>query len=441
MVADGKYLLEASLAISLILLIYSLFLKRSTFFFLNRVYLLVGLLISFLLPLITLPVSVSEPTAALSISDLNPVKTEYVPFLFDAKAESASIDSTTIIAVIYFLVGAFLSFRFVAGIIRTILLKKRSVRSDLEGVSVYLTKNGPTFSFFNIIFSTPGNLNPMIIRHEMVHIKEWHWLDLIILELAAIVLWFNPIMIFYKRAVKIQHEFLADQGAIRHSADSVEKYLQCMVNTAYTSNAIPATSQFGAQSIKTRITMMTKNKTPFHYSLLYLLVIPAIAFLLFAFQDVSPEVQKPTVPVYTLSVQNIPTDPPVDTKKVRIVFPYGEKFNLVTNKIQHHSGIDFVMNEGENVMSTANGIVVDTGFDEIKGNYAVIKHSNEIATQYFHMKRVLVKKGVTVTKGDVIGFVGTTGLSVNNHLHYEVLKNGKAVDPKDYLPQNPDDGC
>jgi murein DD-endopeptidase len=80
-------------------------------------------------------------------------------------------------------------------------------------------------------------------------------------------------------------------------------------------------------------------------------------------------------------------------------------------------------------MSTADGIVIETGFDELKGNYAVIKHSDELATQYFHMKTVAVEKGVTIKKGEVIGTVGNTGLSISNHLHYEVLKNGKAVDP------------
>jgi murein DD-endopeptidase MepM/ murein hydrolase activator NlpD len=441
MISAGKYLLEVSLVVSLILLIYSLVLKRSTFFRMNRIYLVIGLLVSFTLPLITLPVSVAKPAASLSISDLNPVKTEYVPFLIDSKTERASFDLTTSIATIYLLAVAFLGLRFVAGIVRTILMKRHSSKSEIDGVSVYVSEAVPTFSFFNSIFCSRENLNPLIIRHEMVHINERHWVDLMILELACIVLWFNPVMIFYKRAVKIQHEFLADRGSINQSPDTVEAYLQCMVSSAYRSNAIPGTSQFGARSIKTRIIMMTKSKTPFRYALLYLLVIPAMAFLLFAFQDPSLKVHAPAAPVYTLLIQSTPLDAPVDTKKVRRVFQFGEKFNVVTNKMQHHSGIDFVMDEGENVMSTADGIVIDTGSDKIKGNYVVIKHSNEFATQYFHMKSTTVKKGVTVKKGEVIGFIGTTGLSVSNHLHYEVLKNGKSVDPNDYLPKNIDDGC
>jgi beta-lactamase regulating signal transducer with metallopeptidase domain len=440
MILAGKYLLEVSLAVSLILLIYALVLRRYTFFKANRAYLLTGLIISFVLPLISLPVSVSQPASSSLISDLNPIRSEYVPVLFDTNGASEGLPIYQALTILYFFGVALSVIRFTSGIVRTVRLKSNSVVSTIDGVRVHLKEGVPTFSFFSAIISAPRNLNDLVLRHEMAHVRQRHWIDLLIVEMCSIVLWFNPVLFFYKRAIKIQHEFLADQGAVLGSSEKIEEYLRCLVRVAHSTNSIPATSLFSAHSIKTRIKMITKNQTPVRYTSLYLLVVPVVAFLLFAFQDSSNKATKLSEPIYVLTIQNIPTDVPVDVTKVQRTFDFGEKFNPVTNKMQHHSGIDFLTNEGENVMATADGIVVDAGFDEIKGNYVMIKHSDQIATQYFHMQRVTVKKGVNIRKGEVIGLVGNTGLSVKNHLHYEVLKNGKAVNPKEYLPKTKE-GC
>lgn len=187
--------------------------------------------------------------------------------------------------------------------------------------------------------------------------------------------------------------------------------------------------------------MLTKNKTPKRHTLLYFLIAPAIAFLLFAFQDSKSTTETAPAPAYLPTSQSVPDSAPIEMGKIKMTYGFGEKLNPVTNRMQTHTGMDFLTDAGVNVMTTADGLVIDTKFDEIKGNYVVIKHSDHLTTQYFHMRSVTVKKGAVIRKGEVIGFVGSTGLSIREHLHYEVLKDGKAVNPVDYLPKEFSDGC
>lgn len=88
-----------------------------------------------------------------------------------------------------------------------------------------------------------------------------------------------------------------------------------------------------------------------------------------------------------------------------------------------------------NIISPANGIVVETNFESKLGNDPVIKHSEEYSTFYAHFKSTPVALGDKIEKGSVIGITGNTGIySTGPHLHYEVIKNGE-IDPKDYMPK------
>jgi murein DD-endopeptidase MepM/ murein hydrolase activator NlpD len=267
-----------------------------------------------------------------------------------------------------------------------------------------------------------------------------HWLDNLLLELASIILWFNPLMIWFKRAVKTQHEFLADQAAVNEYPD-VHAYMIYLLKTSMSDYRLSVTSHFESNTIKQRIIMLTKNKTPRQYAIIYSLAIPAMAIILFAFQGSDPAknaagVDRPTTEYASVvTTQDVPSGAPIDRSEVQKLFLFGERMNTSTNKMQHHSGLDFVTRAGIKVMATADGIVSEAKFDEIKGNYIVIKHSDEFATQYFHLQSLDVKAGAVLKKGEAIGRVGNTGLSAGSHLHYEVLQHGNAVDPIDFVPE------
>jgi len=181
--------------------------------------------------------------------------------------------------------------------------------------------------------------------------------------------------------------------------------------------------------------MMTKNKTPMKFKGMYLLLIPVLCLMLFAFSS------KPVTPVNTIAgrivvEENKPSIAPVEMLKAKISSGYGQRMHPILHKKMMHTGIDLILAEGEIVMSTADGVITESGSDKYRGNYVVVKHDDIYATSYSHLKSTVLKVGDKIQKGQLLGYVGSTGISTEPHLHYEVLKNGKNVDPKDYLPKS-----
>ena len=125
--------------------------------------------------------------------------------------------------------------------------------------------------------------------------------------------------------------------------------------------------------------------------------------------------------------QRIPTGRPL----------YGwvtKSFESVDNKDKEkHAGIDFAVKEGTNVAATAAGTVISAGWDDNLGNLVVLDHENGYITMYGHNQKLLVKKGDKVLKGDIVALSGNTGHSTAPHLHYEIVKDGKPVDPAPFL--------
>jgi murein DD-endopeptidase MepM/ murein hydrolase activator NlpD len=111
-----------------------------------------------------------------------------------------------------------------------------------------------------------------------------------------------------------------------------------------------------------------------------------------------------------------------------------DPFNTESN--ENHPGIDFKGNIGDQVKCTASGKVVFAGWYGGYGNCVRIQHSNGLETLYGHLSKICVKPGQAVTVGDVVGAVGSTGHSTGAHLHYEVRKNGRPINPVNYLTLN-----
>ena len=98
-----------------------------------------------------------------------------------------------------------------------------------------------------------------------------------------------------------------------------------------------------------------------------------------------------------------------------------------------HSGLDIATKKGTNIKAAAGGTVLFAGYSGAYGNVVKISHGSGIKTYYAHCSKLYVKTGDTVSAGDVIAAVGSTGRSTGNHLHFEVVKNGVSVNPQNYL--------
>jgi murein DD-endopeptidase MepM/ murein hydrolase activator NlpD len=126
-----------------------------------------------------------------------------------------------------------------------------------------------------------------------------------------------------------------------------------------------------------------------------------------------------------------PAIQPVSNKDLnRIASGFGYRIDPIYKSVKFHAGLDFTAPKGTPIYATANGVVTVAGNTaDGYGNHVVINHGYGYETLYGHMVKVKVRPGQRVTRGEVIGWVGSTGKSTGPHCHYEVHKNGQKIDP------------
>lgn len=130
---------------------------------------------------------------------------------------------------------------------------------------------------------------------------------------------------------------------------------------------------------------------------------------------------------------SIPAIQPISNKKLKhMASGYGYRIHPIYKTRIYHWGMDFSAPKGTPIYATGNGRVVESGSERGYGNQVVINHGYGYKTRYAHMQKINVRRGQKVKRGDVIGYVGSTGSSTGPHLHYEVEKGKKKVNPVYY---------
>lgn len=128
---------------------------------------------------------------------------------------------------------------------------------------------------------------------------------------------------------------------------------------------------------------------------------------------------------------SVPSRMPVSG--VKLTSGYGMRNHPILRKRARHKGVDLAAKSGTPVYATADGLIGKAQRFSSYGNYVQIEHGGELQTRYAHLKSYTVRAGDMVHKGDLIGYVGSTGRSTGPHLHYEVRVSGEAVDPVPYM--------
>ncbi len=129
----------------------------------------------------------------------------------------------------------------------------------------------------------------------------------------------------------------------------------------------------------------------------------------------------------------IPAIQPVQNKDLkRVASGYGMRMHPILKRRKMHNGMDFTAKTGTPIYATGDGVVAKASRGTGFGNVVYIDHGFGYQTRYAHMSKFNTKKGRKVKRGDIIGYVGNTGLSSGPHLHYEVHKNGKAINPVNF---------
>ncbi|PHN04625.1 peptidoglycan DD-metalloendopeptidase family protein [Flavilitoribacter nigricans] len=144
----------------------------------------------------------------------------------------------------------------------------------------------------------------------------------------------------------------------------------------------------------------------------------------------------PPAPAFSeIVLEDPPNEAPLAGQH-QITSAYGQRVHPVFKKKMLHRGVDFKAPLGTPIVATGDGTIEFADEEKMYGMKVIIQHDGEYKSLYAHMSEIKVKAGQRVTRGTVIGLVGSSGASTAPHLHYEIIKEGKAVNPADYLPKS-----
>ncbi len=325
MEAFGYYLIKSAIWLSGFAIIYLLFLRNERFFMLKRIYLISGIVVSFIFPLITIHYQVELPMPVTVTAAQVQVTSASYSVIPQAAVEK-EFNYIWVIAGLYLAGFIFLTIRLVTHFLmmfRTIKNAKINNRGPARLIRASEYKS--SFSFFNYVFVSPSiNENEVeeIMNHELVHVRQKHWFDLLLGETVRLVQWANPFAWIYTGFIRLNHEYLADEVALQHTSDPAI-YKAALLNQMFKAPVISISNSFNFSLNKTRFDMMKKIITSPYRKLKVLLVLPVFAIIFYAFakpqyRSVSPAnntmeiIQAPVVTGQTaggeVQKENGPTD-------------------------------------------------------------------------------------------------------------------------------------
>src|SRR5664280_470858 len=280
MEAFAVYLLKSVIWLVGFALIFILFLRNERFFVLNRIYLLAGIITSFIFPLISIHYTVVLPVVG-NIQIENAVVSE-----IQNPDKSLIPDLKLILSVLYVLGVAFvltLIIRQGRSVFRAI--KKSEIISFHPAKLIKTPEYTSAFSFFSYVFVNPSVTDvetKEIMIHELVHIRQKHWFDLLLVELLSMMQWFNPLVWIYIRFIRQNHEYLADEVALQQTSDPAV-YKAVLLNQIVGATVVSLTNSFNYSPNKKRFAMMKNIISSPYRKMKILLILPVFAVVLYAF--------------------------------------------------------------------------------------------------------------------------------------------------------------
>lgn len=274
------YIIKSSLSLILLYGLYWFLLRREKLFNFNRFFLIFSLIFSLLIPLISIRVNTKNHEAQKNIITAlnnniavvikNQNSNSNIKYQPNTEIESSiekfssGISYMKILSILYTTGVVLLLVRFLRNIFFISHQKRISEKITYSGHKIVLIDNQINpFCFFNTIFVNKqeylnNNIAKDLLAHEVEHIKQSHSIDVIFIELIQIIYWFNPVLILYNRAIRINHEYLADNGVIRATPD-INNYANNLINFISCKRNIPMTSGFNPSLTRKRLVMLTKT--------------------------------------------------------------------------------------------------------------------------------------------------------------------------------------
>ena len=297
------YLLQSTLCLSLFWLMFRMVMRKERFFGLTRMLLLTIVLLSAAIPFIQLPLPFQSPVRVELPSVFAPVEAlgEAIPpanfGLTELTSTEISSAPTTVLSqavpsipqlLFYgYLVGCLIALLVLLRSLVSVLLLTRKARSiPMEGFRLLVVEREvPAFSFSRRVVlsqSDYGQHRLPLLAHEQAHIKLYHFYDLLLLEAAKMIYWFNPVIYWMAKELKEIHEFQADDYTLIHGIDATE-YQLLIIQKGVGSQRFALANSFNHCQIKKRIAMMNKQKQGKVWSWKVVAFLPLLALLLMAF--------------------------------------------------------------------------------------------------------------------------------------------------------------
>lgn len=277
------YMIKSVLVLTVLYIFYWLVLKNEINFGWNRAFLIISIIAAGIFPL--LDISLTSVTQASFTNVLKPlVFKAYFENIYSAGKQ----ESLNILSIIYISGTVFFLLKFLSNIAKIHYLYFRFPKVKHNGFKVVLIdKDESPFTFFNLLFISRadfdnGNINEMIV-HEQAHKDQYHSIDIVLLEIATIFQWFNPVIWLLRTSLKSEHEYSADNNVLKKGFDRL-RYQELLFEKTLGVSTIDLTNNFNYSLLKKRFKMMTKNNNKSKASWKYSLSLPALilAFMLFS---------------------------------------------------------------------------------------------------------------------------------------------------------------
>ncbi len=445
------YLIEASIAFSIIYSFYKYVFFQTTHFEWNRAYFYFAVFISLVLPYLPFPFRVDFFAKAYSPEYLlNPLTGDnlviykqttgiFSQFVYSITS-GKYMNLKNIAYIIYFSGVLRYSYLFLKNHRAIYRLVKKSERKNKgKWIHVKIKEDETAFSWFKYIF-TGVNFEKLneheqkkVLEHEKVHVFERHSFDILIYELYEIIFWFNPYVRKAKKTLKDLHEYIVD-AKVSVSASKYH-YADLLIKLSVNKSNTKVANLFSRNPLKDRIRLLAFPEGEQLKKFRFISGVPVIIFILIIYSFIISSYNISTNSLQFIREQSFVSPVNYNTELISGFFENKELKS--TNKykiIAAHRELTYATESYQKIKSCKKGKVVDVSEKDdwgLKTIQITIEHNEIFSSKYKGLWKSKVKKGELVHKNQVIGLMGDKRLY--ELFSFQLLRNGKPIDPNLYI--------
>jgi hypothetical protein len=422
------YVLESSICLFLFLLVYRLLIANLTHFSWMRIYLLVSVILSLILPLVILPVQWNSSIHTVNLFNASGFFTANKSAGYyngDSLSEAAGnniIDYLlrgvfVVITVVYISGVIYKAYNFYTNLrsIQKCINQNPNVREGRFWL-VDLKQQVPPFSFFNYIFISNSYQGlqadelQRIVDHEKVHSMQLHSLDVLFIEFIAIIFWFNPFMIYLKKSIQEIHEYIVDEK-IAERGKGKKDYAELLLKLASDVKGFNLSAGFSGNQIKRRIVMITRPRSLPGYKLMFVSILPVTILVMLSFSYIKNPDSQSTITKRNENIYQSQLKIGKITWKGNSVYDINtlnSAFGLKTGSVYNKSLIDDRLNGSSGAQDAVSNLYQDNGYlfnrinvEENQDKEAVDLIITIIEDKRFKFNDIIVKIDGIITKDPV----------------------------------------